>query len=83
MKCLVRTSEMGLSMRSIRYFVFLFVVFSAAPLPLLGQDVGLLPELVVLADRLNDADSEAPVAEWDREDLREAAPRTIDEALLM
>lgn len=73
---------MGLSMRSIRYFIFLFVVFSAAPLPLFGQDVDLLPELVVLADRLNDADSEAPVAEWDREDLREAAPRTIDEALM-
>ena len=44
-----------------------------------GQSVELLPEMVVLADRQTSPD--APLAVWDREDLRQAAPRTIDELL--
>ncbi len=44
-----------------------------------GQSVELLPEMVVLADRQTSPD--APLAEWDRADLKQAAPRTIDEML--
>ena len=44
-----------------------------------GQSLETLPEMVVLAERRTD--SAAPLAEWSREDLREAAPRTIDEML--
>jgi outer membrane cobalamin receptor len=46
-----------------------------------GQSPGLLPELRVLSDRLAGQDSGRPLAEWNRDDLREAAPRTIDELL--
>lgn len=44
-----------------------------------GQSVELLPEMVVLAERRTD--EAQPIAEWNREDIREAAPRTIDEML--
>ena len=44
-----------------------------------GQSVELLPEMVVLAERRTD--EAQPIAEWSREDIREAAPRTIDEML--
>ena len=44
-----------------------------------GQSAELLPEMVVLGDRQTRAD--APLTVWDREDLRQAAPRTIDELL--
>lgn len=50
------------------------------PLAGLAQSPGLLPEMVVLAERQN-AEPGAPVAEWTREDLQEAAPRTLDELL--
>ena len=45
-----------------------------------AQSPGLLPDMVVLAERQN-RDAGAPVAEWTREDLREALPRTLDELL--
>lgn len=44
-----------------------------------GQTVELLPEMVVLAERRTD--EAQSIAEWNREDIREAAPRTIDEML--
>lgn len=44
-----------------------------------GQATTVLPEMVVLAERRS---AEAPVlAIWQRENIREAAPRTIDEML--
>ena len=46
-----------------------------------GQSTQLLPELLVLAERRADAESAAPMAEWTREDIQQAAPRTIDEML--
>ena len=48
-------------------------------LPVPAQSVELLPEMVVLSDRR--ISDEGPLAVWDREALREAAPRTIDEML--
>ena len=57
------------------------VWFFPASLPLAGQTAGLLPEMVVLAERRDDNDTARTLAEWDRGDLREAAPRTIDELL--
>lgn len=44
-----------------------------------AQSPELLPEMMVLADRQTNPDS--PMAEWNREELRQAAPRTIDEML--
>lgn len=46
-----------------------------------GQSAELLPEMVVLAERRSDADDAVTVAEWDREQIREEFPRTIDEML--
>ncbi len=46
---------------------------------LAGQSPQLLPEMVVLAERRSG--DGAPLAEWGRADLREGAPRTIDEML--
>jgi outer membrane receptor protein involved in Fe transport len=48
-------------------------------LRLAGQSAQLLPEMVVLAERRG-GDGVA-MAEWGRTDLRQAAPRTIDELL--
>jgi outer membrane cobalamin receptor len=48
-------------------------------LPLAGQSAQLLPEMVVLTERRGGHGE--PLAEWGRADLREAAPRTIDEML--
>ena len=50
-----------------------------AAIPAAGQAVDILPEMVVLSDRL--ISTGRPLAEWDREALREAAPRTLDEML--
>lgn len=46
-----------------------------------AQSAALLPEMVVLAGRQSRQDAGEPIARWDREDLREAAPRTLDELL--
>jgi outer membrane cobalamin receptor len=46
-----------------------------------AQSPALLPEMVVLAGRQSRQDPGAPIAEWDREDLRKASPRTLDELL--
>ena len=46
-----------------------------------GQAAELLPPMVVLAERRLGEAPPAPLAEWSREDLRHAAPRTIDEML--
>ncbi|MEX1115541.1 MAG: TonB-dependent receptor [Akkermansiaceae bacterium] len=46
-----------------------------------AQSPALLPEMVVLAGRQTRQDPGTSIAEWDREDLREAAPRTLDELL--
>lgn len=46
-----------------------------------GQSVELLPPITVLAERRLGEEPSAPLAEWTREDLREAAPRMIDEML--
>ena len=45
-----------------------------------GQSPALLPEMVVLAERQGGMEA-ATLAEWQRDDLRTAAPRTIDELL--
>jgi outer membrane cobalamin receptor len=46
-----------------------------------AETAELLPPLTVLADRQLGKESAIPVAEWNREDIREAAPRTLDELL--
>jgi outer membrane cobalamin receptor len=46
-----------------------------------GQSPELLPPITVLAERQLGDQPVAPLAEWDREDIRLAAPRTIDEML--
>jgi len=46
-----------------------------------AQSSALLPEMVVLAGRQSRQDAGAAIAAWDREKLREAAPRTLDELL--
>ncbi len=46
-----------------------------------AQSPALLPEMVVLAGRQSRQDPGAPIAEWGREELRNAAPRTLDELL--
>ncbi|MCU0777291.1 MAG: TonB-dependent receptor [Akkermansiaceae bacterium] len=46
-----------------------------------AQSPQLLPEMVVLAERRGDDDAARTIAVWDRGELREAAPRTIDELL--
>ncbi|MGL5019130.1 MAG: hypothetical protein ACRDBP_13420, partial [Luteolibacter sp.] len=46
-----------------------------------GQSPELLPPLTVLAERQLGESPVAPLAEWSREDIRLAAPRTIDEML--
>jgi len=45
----------------------------------LAQSPALLPEMVVLAERRSD--DGAVMAEWNRAEVRQAAPRTIDELL--
>lgn len=40
-----------------------------------------LPEMVVMAERIDASSSSALLAEWDREALRNASPRTLDELL--
>ncbi len=52
-----------------------------AALQTCGQAAELLPTMVVLAERRLGEETAAPLAEWSREDLRQAAPRTIDEML--
>ena len=46
-----------------------------------GQSPALLPPITVLAERQLGDEPSTPLAEWTREDLRQAAPRTIDEML--
>jgi outer membrane cobalamin receptor len=46
-----------------------------------GQAAELLPAMVVLAERQLGEDPAPPQAEWTREDIRQASPRTIDEML--
>ena len=46
-----------------------------------GQAAELLPAMVVLAERQLGEDPAPPLAEWTREDIRQASPRTIDEML--
>ncbi len=46
-----------------------------------GQSPELLPPITVLAERQLGESPAAPLAEWSREDIRLAAPRTIDEML--
>ncbi len=62
--------------RPIEYHLILSTLIA---LPVAAQSVEVLPEMVVLAER--QISSETPLAEWDREDLQEAAPRTLDEML--
>jgi outer membrane receptor protein involved in Fe transport len=50
-------------------------------IPVFAQSLEILPEIVVLADRRNSESPTATLAEWSREDLQQAAPRTIDEML--
>lgn len=50
-------------------------------LPAAAQSAELLPPLTVLADRQLGKESAIPTAEWNREDIRQAAPRTLDELL--
>jgi outer membrane cobalamin receptor len=50
-------------------------------IPVSAQSVELLPEIVVLADRRNSGSPTETLAEWSREDIQQAAPRTIDEML--
>jgi outer membrane cobalamin receptor len=58
------------------------VVLSAlATLEVTAQSAELLPPLTVLADRQLANESAIPVAEWNRENIRQAAPRTLDEML--
>jgi outer membrane cobalamin receptor len=52
-----------------------------AALQTCGQSAELLPAMVVLAERRLGEAAAAPLAEWTREDLRQVAPRTIDEML--
>ena len=46
-----------------------------------AQAAELLPAMVVLAERRLGENPAAPLAEWSRGDLQQAAPRTIDEML--
>ncbi len=46
-----------------------------------AQSVNQLPPLTVLADRQIGEESTGLLSEWNREDLRQAAPRTLDELL--
>ncbi|MGL4400204.1 MAG: TonB-dependent receptor, partial [Luteolibacter sp.] len=46
-----------------------------------GQSPELLPPITVLAERQLGDSPAAPLAEWNREEIRLAAPRTIDEML--
>lgn len=57
------------------------IVWLAATLVVSAQSPGLLPELVVLTDRLGGREPASPLAEWRRQEIQEAAPRTIDELL--
>lgn len=52
-----------------------------AVLQAFGQSPELLTPIVVLAERRLGEEPVAPLAEWTRDDLRKAAPRTIDEML--
>ncbi len=56
-------------------------VFFPTSLPLAAQSPQLLPEMVVLAERRGDDDTARTLAVWDCDELREAAPRTIDELM--
>ncbi len=59
------------------------IIFLAAwaPVPVVAQSAQLLPETVVLAERRGGGEPGTSLAEWNREDLQLAAPRTIDELL--
>ena len=46
-----------------------------------GQSPALLPEMLVLAERRTDPEIGTSLAEWTRDDIQDAAPRTIDEML--
>ncbi len=46
-----------------------------------AQSPELLPPITVLAERQLGENPATPLAEWSREDIRQAAPRTIDELL--
>lgn len=51
-------------------------------LQLPAQQTKVLPGMVVLAERISDSGMARSLAEWDGNDLQEAAPRTIDELLM-
>lgn len=57
------------------YLVFL------SSLPCAAQSTELLPPLTVLADRRVGDAAAIPWVEWSREEIREEAPRTLDEML--
>lgn len=70
-----------MSSRRARKLEICWVLAGLSVVPVFGQSVELLPEMVVLAERRTGAESGAPLVEWTREDMQEAAPRTIDEML--
>lgn len=57
------------------------LIVVAMSLRAIAQSPDLLPEMVVLAGRLTDPEGTDPVAEWSHEEIRQEAPRTIDEVL--
>jgi outer membrane cobalamin receptor len=56
-------------------------LIACAPMSSTGEAPAALPELLVLAERLSGQGKGAALAEWNREDLQAAAPRTLDELL--
>jgi len=59
--------------------LFQGILILIASVTAMAQPVETLPELRVMADRRSDG--EKPLAEWDRQEIRAEAPRTIDEML--
>jgi outer membrane cobalamin receptor len=70
-------TRMKHSSRFISQWCSVFTGFSSVGIAV-AQTPDLLPEMVVLAER---SESGALIAEWERDDLAAAAPRTIDELL--
>ncbi len=58
-------------------------IFGICALPsiLIAQVPSLLPEIVVLAERQSSGSGPRATAEWSRAELKEQAPRTLDELL--
>jgi hypothetical protein len=59
------------------------VILGVCALPIFAtaQTPSLLPEIVVLAERQSGGNGPRSTAEWNRAELKEAAPRTLDELL--